>query len=81
MWHDIGHSFLWVWVGVSASQKIPLFWCETHIKSLRARFPTRSDEEGRKALELNRRTQWTEQGSQLERAVNRSRGKLTVRER
>ena len=41
-----------VWVWVSASQKITLFWRETHTKGLSARFPTRPEEdEGRKVPE------------------------------
>ena len=38
-----------VWVWVSASQKIPSFWCETYTNGLRAWFPTKPEEdEGRK---------------------------------
>ena len=61
------YSFLWVWVWVSSSQRIPLsFLREIHTKGLRARFLTRPEED---------------EGKQDPRAVNRSRGKATVRER
>ena len=63
MWklsHDVGHSFLWVCM--SASQKIPLFWRETHTNGLRARSLTRPEEdEGRQGPRaVNRREQSTE---------------------
>ena len=50
MWHYGWHPFLWVWVPVRES--LCLFWCETHTKSLRARTPTRPEEdEGKKVPE------------------------------
>ena len=58
-----------VWAWVSASQRIPWFWRETHTKGLCTRSPTRLEEdERRKVPEENRRKhrpgQSTEQGSQ-----------------
>ena len=44
------HRHVWV----STSQRIPLFWHKTHIKGLRARFPTRLETEerqGRRAVD------------------------------
>ena len=65
VWHDVGHSFLWVWVWVSTSQIPCLFWGEANTKGLRAKSPWRPKED---------------EGRQGPRAVNRSRGKATVRE-
>ena len=87
VWHDVGHSFLWVWVWVSANQKIPLsvlarnpykgFEREISLETGRRRGKVRS--QGR--TEESSQQKWTEEGSQQERAVNRSRGKPMVRER
>ena len=52
---------------VGASQRIPLFWHETHTKGFRARFPTRPEEyEGRKVPER------TEETSGQKEAVRRT---------
>ena len=54
-------------VWVSANQKIPLFWFETHTKGLRMRFPKKTGEdEGRnvrESTEVDRRDQGIEQSS------------------
>ena len=56
-----------VWVWLSASQKIPLFWCKTHTKGLHVRFPMRLEEdEGRKVPGKTKKG--TEQGSRQKRA-------------
>ena len=66
-------------MGVGGSQRIPLFWHETHTKSLRVRSPTRPEEdEGRKVPEtVGKREQEKEGQSRDEsgaerRPVNRS---------
>ena len=72
LWHNGWHSFLWVWVWVPVRGSLCLFWRETNTKGLRAIFPTRPEED------KGRQGPRAEQGSQLERAVNRSRGKPTA---
>ena len=62
---------MWVWV--SASQKIPLFWRETHTKGLRVRFRTRPEEdEGRNVPEQNTEEDRTDQSTEEIRAKNRA---------
>ena len=59
-----------------------LYWCETHTKDLRARFPTRPEEDkGRQEPKIEQKIaeNKTEQRSGQNRAVNGSRGKLTAR--
>ena len=75
LWHDGWHLFLWVWVWVwvSDNQRIPLFVLAWKPHNGPAR--EISDETGRS------REKATSQGSQQNKAVNRSRGKTTVRER
>ena len=59
-----------VWMWLSASQRISLFWREAHTKSLRTRFPTRPEEDEER------------QGPRAEqKGVSDSQGKVTVRER
>ena len=71
MWHDVVHSFLWVWV--SASQRSPL---SVLVRNPHRRFVRKiSYETGR------RRGKARSQGSQQKRAVSDSRGKVTFRER
>ena len=67
------HSFLWVLVWVSASQRIPLFALKRNPHKGVAR--EISCETGR------RRRKARSQTSEQKKAVNRSRGKATVRER
>ena len=63
----MGAFVLWCWGGwMPVRVFLCLFWHETHTKSLRARFPTRPGEDEER---------------QGPKAVNRSRGKATVRER
>ena len=71
MWHDRWHSFLWVWV--SASQRIPLFVLARNPH----KGPTRkiSFETGRRQGKVR------SLGSQQKRAVNGSWRKVMVRER
>ena len=55
MWHDMWHSFLWVWVQVRGS--LCLFWRETPTNGLHARFPTRPEEgRRRQTTEESKRT-------------------------
>ena len=70
-------------VGVGASQRIPLFWHETPTKGLRARFPTRPEEdEGRQETDQSTQQNKTvyrtgesvEQGSRQKRAGTRACG-------
>ena len=67
VWHDAEYSFLWVWV--SASQKIPLFVLMFCMRDFS--WDQRRTREGR--------SQSQEQRMRRERAVNRSQGKSTAR--
>ena len=67
-----GVAFVSVGVDKCQSEDSCLFWRETHAKGLRARSPTRPEEdEGRKVPELNRRNQSRDQGSRQTRVVGR----------
>ena len=71
-----------VWVWVSASQKIPLFWRKTHTNGLSTRFSTRPEgrfESQQKWTEETIQQKEAEQRSWQNRAVDRSRGKPTAR--
>ena len=46
VWHNGWHSFLWVQV----RESLCLFWRETHTKGLRARSPTRPEEDERRKV-------------------------------
>ena len=55
--HDGWHSFLWVWVWMTVRGSFCLFWREIHTKRVRARLPTRPEEdEGRKVPESGEET-------------------------
>ena len=67
MWHDVGHSFCGCGCGwVPVREFLCLFWCETHTKGLRARFPTKTEDDEER---------------QSPKAVNRSWGKVAIKER
>ena len=74
MWHDVGHSFLWVWVWVSSCQIRLSFWARNPHKGLareisretgkrqgKARSQGERREESREQnMAVRRREQWTE---------------------
>ena len=71
VWHNLENSFLWVWV--SASQRIP--------SSVLVRNPHKWLSREISYETWRRQGKARSQGSQQKRAVNRSWGKVTVRER
>ena len=81
MWYDGWHSFLRVRVLVPVRGSRCLFWRETHTKGLRARFPTRLEEDkGRKVPEkTGGRTEENREKNSLQNRAVRRREQATSR--